>query len=33
LIQQKFVLHPEDLDIVMNMEASPVGDSGGMEQV
>jgi hypothetical protein len=33
LIQQKVVLQPEALDIAMKLEASPVGDGGGMAQV
>jgi hypothetical protein len=33
LIQQKVASHPEDLEIVMKLEASPVGDNGRMEQV
>jgi hypothetical protein len=33
LIQQKVVLQPEALEIVMKLEASPIGDGGGMAQV
>jgi hypothetical protein len=33
LIQQKVVSQPEALEIAMKLEASPVGDSGGMVQV
>jgi hypothetical protein len=33
LIQQKVVSQPEALEIVMKLEASPVGDGGGMAQV
>jgi hypothetical protein len=33
LIQKKVVLQPKALEIVMKLEASPVGDSGGMVQV
>jgi hypothetical protein len=33
LIQQKVASHLEDLDITMKLEASSVGDSGGMAQV
>jgi hypothetical protein len=33
LIQQKVASQPEALDIAMKLEASPVGDDGGMVQV
>jgi hypothetical protein len=33
LIQQKVVSQPEALEIAMKLEASPVGDNGGMAQV
>jgi hypothetical protein len=33
LIQQKVVSQPEALEIAMKLEASPVGDGGGMAQV
>jgi hypothetical protein len=33
LIQQKVASQPEDLEIAMKLEASPIGDSGGMAKV
>jgi hypothetical protein len=33
LIQHKVVSQPESLEIEMKLEASPVGDGGGMDQV